>query len=180
MPDRESQRANGRGGTMLLATTTKWNSPDKNMEDRNMERRGKGRRYRMLRAFRGIGVPGQAKTWTVGVPPGGRTLPVRCRRRHGSTAQRWEGQTTDEQPTATLVHGICGKRGNPRLRIHSRLFPEIKTVLFRVFRVFRGPMSSLSLSRCRISLPKYGPQPCIYPGSGTLNPVFSSGASKGQ
>ena len=53
---------------MLLATTTKWNSPDKNMEDRNMERRGKGRRYGMLRAFRGIAVPGQAKTWAVGVP----------------------------------------------------------------------------------------------------------------
>ena len=47
---------------MLLATTTKWGIPDKNMEDRNMERRGKGRRYGMLRAFRGIGVPGQAKT----------------------------------------------------------------------------------------------------------------------
>ena len=28
---------------MLLATTTKWGIPDKNMEDRNMERRGKGR-----------------------------------------------------------------------------------------------------------------------------------------
>ena len=26
---------------MLLATTTKWGIPDKNMEDRNMERRGK-------------------------------------------------------------------------------------------------------------------------------------------
>ena len=58
---------------MLLATTTKWGIPDKNMEDRNMERRGKGRRYGMLRAFRGIGVPGQAKTWAVGVRPAGGT-----------------------------------------------------------------------------------------------------------
>ena len=94
----------------------------------------------------------------------------------GATAAAPEdGKATDEQPTAILVRRIPGIRGKgePRLHIHSRLFPKIKTVVFRVFQVFRGPMSSLSLRRCLISLPKYGPQRV----SRSLNPFFSSRAS---
>ena len=83
------------------------------------------------------------------------------------SAPKWQEHTTDKRKTANNDRGPRNTRNtrkgrSPGLRIHGRLLPEFKAVVCRVFRVFRGPMPSLSVRQGRVD-PAFPPR-AIPPG----------------